>query len=109
MLVMPANSTGWFWHWQHTQAEAKRRAIKRNSAVESDLALVKEFYRVARSDLLIPCEYCGLETNSQNRHVDHKVALARGGSHTSDNLAIACDKCNLSKGAKSLCEFGGAS
>ena len=95
--------------WQHTQTEAKRRAIKRASIVESDLTAVKQIYKNARSELVIACEYCGLETTARNRHVDHKVPLARGGSHTSDNLAIACDKCNLRKGAKLLCQLGGAS
>jgi hypothetical protein len=84
--------------WQHTQAEAKRRAKKRSSIIESDLALVKEIYRLAKSELIINCEYCGLETDVKNRHVDHKVPLA-----------ISCDKCNLRKGAKLLHEFGGAS
>jgi 5-methylcytosine-specific restriction endonuclease McrA len=33
-------------------------------------------------------------------HVDHVVPLARGGTHTRDNLATACPSCNISKGTK---------
>lgn len=33
-------------------------------------------------------------------HIDHRVALALGGSNDPDNLAISCPPCNLKKGAK---------
>lgn len=34
--------------------------------------------------------------------IDHVVALARGGTHTEDNLRVACLSCNTSKRADSL-------
>lgn len=43
-----------------------------------------------------PCLYCG----DPAEHVDHFIPLARGGTHTLDNLVPACAACNLSKGAK---------
>lgn len=38
-------------------------------------------------------------------HVDHVVALARGGSNEPNNLQLLCPACNLSKGDSSMFEF----
>jgi len=43
------------------------------------------------------CAYCG---SDGPLHLDHVEPLARGGLHTPDNLAPACQRCNLSKQAK---------
>jgi 5-methylcytosine-specific restriction endonuclease McrA len=50
-----------------------------------------------------PCHYCG----EPSAHVDHYVPLARGGTHTLDNLRPACALCNTSKGAKLPGEWKG--
>jgi hypothetical protein len=46
------------------------------------------------------CEYCRLaESASELRHViDHIIARQHGGWTTSDNLALACGRCNRHKG-----------
>jgi HNH endonuclease len=46
------------------------------------------------------CEYCGLrqEYCELKHHVEHIVAKQHGGSDDPDNLALACHRCNLSKG-----------
>jgi 5-methylcytosine-specific restriction endonuclease McrA len=33
-------------------------------------------------------------------HVDHIVAIAKGGRHEESNLQLLCPRCNLRKGAK---------
>jgi 5-methylcytosine-specific restriction endonuclease McrA len=43
------------------------------------------------------CAYCGSDGPF---HLDHVDPLARGGLHTPDNLAPACQRCNLSKSSK---------
>jgi 5-methylcytosine-specific restriction endonuclease McrA len=43
------------------------------------------------------CAYCG---SDGPLHLDHVDPLARDGLHTPDNLAPACQRCNLSKSAK---------
>jgi len=48
------------------------------------------------------CAYCG---STENLTIDHIVALADGGSHSLDNLTVACMSCNCSKGAKPLIEW----
>jgi len=46
------------------------------------------------------CEYCLLhQRNSRfTFHVEHIVARQHGGSDDLDNLALACQRCNLHKG-----------
>lgn len=45
------------------------------------------------------CGYCLKKTKLTR---DHVTALARGGSHTLDNLAPACEPCNKSKNARGV-------
>ena len=48
-----------------------------------------------------PCPYCGMP----NHHIDHKIPLTRGGSHTKDNLALIYEDCNRMKRDKTPEEF----
>lgn len=47
------------------------------------------------------CVYCG-ETGT---HLDHLVPISRGGPDTPENVAVACQHCNCSKGTKTATEF----
>lgn len=49
------------------------------------------------------CSYCG--DKSGPFHVDHIVPRALGGTDSYNNLCVACQRCNLSKGAKPLQEW----
>jgi len=46
------------------------------------------------------CEYCLLrqEHSGSPHQIEHIVARQHGGSDRLDNLALACDRCNLKKG-----------
>lgn len=46
------------------------------------------------------CEYCRLPQHAIDStfHVEHIRARQHGGTDASDNLALACDRCNLFKG-----------
>jgi 5-methylcytosine-specific restriction endonuclease McrA len=49
------------------------------------------------------CAVCKVKlvmSGQEKYHVDHKQAIANGGSNNPENLQILCKKCNLSKGAK---------
>lgn len=48
------------------------------------------------------CVYCGAAPPDVVLHVDHKLAVARGGTNDKDNLVTACLPCNIGKGAKGL-------
>lgn len=43
------------------------------------------------------CFYCAKEVVKNKKTVDHRVALSKEGTHTSDNLVMACWSCNSSK------------
>ena len=47
------------------------------------------------------CEYCLLpqEHSELAHHVEHIVAKQHGGGDDSDNLALACQRCNLCNGS----------
>lgn len=49
------------------------------------------------------CAYC--LTPLERFHIDHRMPLARGGTHWPSNLALACAACNCSKGARTADEF----
>jgi hypothetical protein len=45
------------------------------------------------------CHLCGKSfANPREATIDHIIPLARGGSHGEDNLALACQRCNVAKG-----------
>lgn len=46
------------------------------------------------------CAYC--QTTEGPFHLDHKLPVSLGGTNDIANLTVACNECNLSKGAKPL-------
>jgi len=40
-----------------------------------------------------PCKYCG----SDSKRINHRVPLAKGGSHTWNNIQFICKTCNIAK------------
>jgi hypothetical protein len=48
------------------------------------------------------CMYCGSHPPTAILHVDHIVAVAKGGRNEMDNFITACDRCNLGKGARDI-------
>lgn len=46
------------------------------------------------------CGICGEAAEHANFHVDHKLALANGGSHTYANCQVSHPSCNVRKGAR---------
>lgn len=51
------------------------------------------------------CAYCRARLTKTERHLDHIVALARGGSNWPSNLQWLCASCNLSKSAKDPIDY----
>jgi 5-methylcytosine-specific restriction endonuclease McrA len=48
------------------------------------------------------CAYCYTELTSDNTHIDHIHPLSKDGSHSIDNVTLACKDCNRKKNAKTL-------
>lgn len=51
------------------------------------------------------CAYCRTKLMKGNCHVDHIIALSKGGTNDRRNLQLTCEPCNLSKHAKDPIEF----
>lgn len=51
------------------------------------------------------CQYCG--DRGVHLHCDHIVPVSRGGSNDISNLATSCQRCNQSKGCKTIEEWRG--
>ena len=50
------------------------------------------------------CAYC-TKSIRKGYHVDHVVPLARGGTNWITNIALACARCNVRKGATDPLEY----
>jgi hypothetical protein len=72
--------------------DSKRRAIKK---IGDSFSAVKKW---AENQKKI-CYWCNINCEKKY-HIDHYFPLAKGGSHTIDNLVIACPSCNMKKNAK---------
>lgn len=78
---------------------AKRGADGRHTRVD-----ISRIYDLQRG-LCATCA-CKVTKKGKDRfHVDHIVALSRGGSNWPDNLQLLCEFCNLSKGPKDQFEW----
>lgn len=49
------------------------------------------------------CYYC--DNKCSELTIEHILPLSRGGTHTKDNITLACKSCNLKKGNKTEVEF----
>lgn len=82
--------------------QAKRRSIEKDINADS----IDPFNIFDRDGW--HCYLCGIETPKKLRgtrndaapELDHIVPIAHGGTHTVDNVACACRKCNRDKGAR---------
>lgn len=78
---------------------ARRRAAKRGAR---HAAVTKAMLAGKLEAFKGLCAYCP----APFEHWDHVFPLARGGAHEIENLVPACARCNMSKGAKTLHEWG---
>lgn len=85
-------------------SNAMHRALRRDAAT-GDMKAVAAIYAKAKTAVRVRCAYCGKYPKVGQRHVDHVIPLSRGGSHSADNLLIACGSCNLAKHAMTAAEY----
>lgn len=52
-----------------------------------------------------PCIMCDRKLTAKTSSFCHDVALSQGGSHTADNIYLACQRCNRSQHTLSLTEY----
>ena len=91
--------------WRAANPEARRaqkharRARKKNAPGSYTVADIRRLFDLQRGR----CTVCRLPMKEY--HVDHKVALARGGSNDWTNLQLLHPRCNLNKHDKDEIEF----
>ena len=78
--------------------KSKRRRAKIKGCVVNRNA--DAFYKFVRSKKRIRCYYCGGWVSGKEAHIDHVIALAKSGNHSSENLCASCERCNKRKCAK---------
>jgi hypothetical protein len=72
--------------------EAHRRALKRQAYVE----VISRTAVYARDGGR--CHICHKRVDPKKWHLDHLIPLSKGGEHSYRNVAVACPKCNISRG-----------
>jgi 5-methylcytosine-specific restriction endonuclease McrA len=93
------------WHADHpdrireiTRNALRRRRARMNGAEIGTADVTDAYARVLAGD---PCSYC----RQAAEHVDHIVAISRGGDHAWDNLTASCSRCNRVKYNATLLAF----
>ena len=81
-----------------TISNAKRRALKRTTASEN----INSYIETMLNNPEKVCRYC---EHSDNLTIEHILPLSRGGTHSEDNVDLACKSCNSSKGSKTETEY----
>ncbi len=84
----------------HSLSKAKRRALLKGVRNTLTAEQIREQY----SEQTGECVYCYVDVGN-DYHVDHIIPIINGGENTKDNIVIACPRCNLSKGVKTVEEF----
>lgn len=84
----------------YSVAKQKRRARKLGNGGTYTIEDVKDLLGLQKDK----CAYCRTRLYGKF-HVDHIIALARGGSNGRSNLQILCESCNHKKHARDPIEF----
>lgn len=85
--------------------ERRIRYLERSPAIRSAQSAIKEHLIAIVEVGEIVCYYCNVSLEPEEVHIEHKLPVARGGTNSRKNLALACATCNLRKGKKTESEF----
>lgn len=79
-----------------------RRRARLLGAPNGNNGSTELFISAVRGKRFVNCYYCNKRVSGKSAHIDHIIALAKGGAHSIENLCATCPACNLSKGAKPI-------
>lgn len=74
----------------------KRRAVIRNAEGKVSADIESRLMDLQKGR----CACCNRKFTDVKHHIDHVIALSRGGKNDDSNLQLLCETCNLQKGAK---------
>jgi 5-methylcytosine-specific restriction endonuclease McrA len=91
--------------WRKRNPEKSRRILQRRKALVRNAPignedLIFEWRSRWINRRYAVCYWCKTKVLTSRCQVDHIVPLAKGGSHSVENLCISCEPCNHSKHAK---------
>jgi 5-methylcytosine-specific restriction endonuclease McrA len=90
-------------HPEQVRHQARIRRIRKlNAPGTHSIADEKAQFKMQKGC----CWWCGKKIKGQY-HVDHRIALSRGGSDWPNNICISCPRCNESKHNKMPWEWNG--
>jgi hypothetical protein len=92
-----------FGNAERSQSAARTRRYRQRSGISQSEWLSIARYILRRDPAV--CRYCG--ANNVGLAVDHIVPVSRGGTHSPDNLGLACKPCNSGKKDLLLSEWQG--
>lgn len=79
----------------NSSAHQATRKARMKIIVEGDVVRIPRAYIIERDGSR--CHMCKRRCSGAGLHIDHVIPLSRGGTHTLENLRVACAKCNTSK------------
>ena len=88
------------WIDKHPEKRLERTQRRRAKLRENSVHLIteKDMQKLYSSK----CVYCG---SNEKISADHVIPIFRGGQHSIGNLVPACQRCNSSKGTKTIMEW----
>jgi 5-methylcytosine-specific restriction endonuclease McrA len=84
-----------------SKLKEQNRRYKKKYNTNSGERLTKEQIDYL-TEVYTHCAYCSTPLTPENTHIDHIHPLSKDGSHSIDNVVLACKDCNLKKNSKTL-------
>jgi 5-methylcytosine-specific restriction endonuclease McrA len=81
----------------NSAAHQATRKARMKITVDGEVTRIPRAYIIDRDGSR--CHMCKRKCSGTNLHIDHVIPLSRGGTHTLENLRVACATCNMSKRA----------
>lgn len=107
-----ANARNYRWRAAHPEAvkaeRDKRSPSKKRGKVNGGYYTREDTNAILQAQgFLCANPRCGVDLRETKKHLDHKLAIKRGGTNDPSNLQWLCQPCNISKRDKTMQEWLG--
>lgn len=90
--------------WRIANRELKR-LLENNRRLKIVGTLSKGIVKKLMEQQSNLCNGCGIDLATVKYHIDHIVAVSKGGENIDSNVQLLCVSCNTSKGSKDFTEW----